>query len=501
MSFIRKIKKDGRIYLAEVENKRIDGKVIQRHIRYVGREADGKTILAASISDISIEQVKVYGPLLVLHHLAEEIGLSSLLGEYGNEILSLVFAHCMNYKSVNQMPRWFKRTDLNLLLDLEDLTEDRLLKALDYLEAQDSWQLQKRIFENIKRKYNLDNKGIIYDVTNTYLYGNRCLLGKLGHDKEGVKGRKLIQIGLGVTKAEGIPVFHKVFNGNIHDARTFQDIIASFEEYGIEDGLIVFDRGISSKRNCEDIKQLRWKVLCGLPINGKLKEFVRLVIVGNNLSQYGNRVRLNKTSFYVVTRPYEIGHVRGTIAVCFNERLSREIKESRYDEISYAEILVKEGKTIKPEMQKFFDKKENLLKLKMLEAEEFDGYSCIFTTAVLDKEEMVKMYFDKDLIEKAFQSLKGVIKIQPIRHWLYNRVIAHVFVCYLSYLLLSLLKIRLKKIGLSPIEALIELDSLYKVYIKDQRKGFKVSKIVTLSKEQEKILKTIDKKLLTLCSV
>jgi transposase len=34
------------------------------------------------------------------------------------------------------------------------------------------------------------------------------------------QGRPLIQIGLGVTQDEGIPVFHKTFDGNIADART-----------------------------------------------------------------------------------------------------------------------------------------------------------------------------------------------------------------------------------------------------------------------------------------
>jgi transposase len=63
---------------------------------------------------------------------------------------------------------------------------------------------------------------------------------------------------------------------------------------------------------------------------------------------------------------------------------------------------------------------------------------------------MVSTYFDKDLVEKSFRSLKGVIKLRPIRHWLYNRVIAHIFICYLAYLLLSLLKYRLNKIEVSP---------------------------------------------------
>jgi hypothetical protein len=92
-------------------------------------------VLATSISDVEVEEVKLYGPLLVLHQLAQEIQLPDQLGAYSQEILSLVYAHCLDYRSLNHMPTWFARTDLNFLLDLEGLTEKRLVGALDSLEA------------------------------------------------------------------------------------------------------------------------------------------------------------------------------------------------------------------------------------------------------------------------------------------------------------------------------------------------------------------------------
>ena len=500
MSFMKRKKRNGQIYLSEVENIRIEGKVVQRHIRYIGKEADGKTILSSSISHIAVDQVKVYGPLIVLNHLANEVGLPLILGEFASEILSLVYAHCIDYRSINQMTRWFERTDLNLLLNLEEVTEARFLSALDILEKQDFVKMQKQIFESVTKIFKLSEKGILYDVTNTYLYGKKCPLGKMGKDKEGVKGRPLIQIGLGVTKAEGIPVFHQVFDGNIADARTLQDVITSLHEFKIWDGLIVFDRGISSKQNQKDIQGLTWKVVCGLPILDGLKDFLRPIISKNNFLNYESRVRLNKAAFYVSTVPYTLGEVKGEIAICFNEQQKKDLKESRYDEIDEAKRLLSQGKQIKPELDKYFDKKGNLSHQKLQEAEEFDGYSVIFTTAKLSPKEIVKIYFDKDLVEKAFQSLKGIVKVQPIRHWLYNRVIAHVFICYLAYLLLSLLKLRLKKIDISPIEALNELETMYKVYMRDTKKGFKISRIVTLTKKQEHILKSVDRKLLKECS-
>jgi transposase len=342
-----------------------------------------------------------------------------------------------------------------MLLDLEGLTEKRLVQALDSLEKLDSDTLQSKIFESVKKRYHLTETGVVYDVTNTYLYGKKCSMGKEGKDKEGVKGRPLIQIGLVVTKDEGIPVFHKTFDGNIHDSRTFQDVISSFSQFGLKAGaLCIYDRGITSGRNILDIQVLDWDTLCGVAINPELQRIWREIRADGNMAQFDNRVRLNDTIFYVVSKPYTIGDVKGTIAFCFNERQQRTIKESRYDEITDAQKLLKNNKTIKAGLEKYFDKKGEVIKSVLEKAEEFDGCSTIFCTRKIPKDELIRLYFDKDLVEKAFQCIKGITNLQPIRHWLSNRVRAHVFICYLSYLLLSLLKYRLNKVTISPQEAL-----------------------------------------------
>lgn len=496
MAFIKKSKRNGKIYLNEVENTWVGGKCVQKHIRYIGTEVDGETKLASSISDIEIEEVKIFGPLIVLHHLAEEIGLPALLGEYAPEILSLVYAHCLNYQSINRMLAWFKRTDLAMLLDIECLTEKTLLDALDSLDKIDVENLQLEIFNALDKKFKVARKGLVYDVTNTYLYGKNCSLGKAGHDKEGVKGRPLIQIALAVTQDKGLPLFHKVFDGNIHDARTLQDVASSMKQYRIKSGLIIYDRGITSAENIDVFNDLHWDTLCGVPIRDNLKKKLRQFIKNKNFTCIDNRVKCNKTIFYVIMIPYKIGSVKVTLALCYNRRKAIDLRESRYDEIQNAQELLSRKKSIKSGLEIFFDEKGYLIKEKLKEAEEFDGYFCLFSTRSLSKNEMIRLYFDKDVVEKAFRCLKGITQLRPIRHWLYNRVIAHVMICYLSYTLLILLKEYLKKLNMSPEKALQHLDSMYKVYIKDTKKNFKISRIVTLSKIQKDILCAIDKKLI-----
>ena len=92
-----------------------------------------------------------------------------------------------------------------------------------------------------------------------------------------------------------------------------------------------------------------------------------------------------------------------------------------YDEITNAQLLLSRGKKIKSRLEKYFSESGKLLTEKIIQEEELQGYFCLFTTAEMTSEQIIKYYFDKDLVEKAFQSIKGIVRLRPIRHWLYNR--------------------------------------------------------------------------------
>ena len=109
MSFIRKIKKGNSVYLAEVENQRIGGKIVQKHIRYVGKEVDDKPILTGSVERSSVDKVTIFGPLLILDEIAKQIDLAEVLGDYGDYLLSLAYAHCVAPDSLKGMSHGIKR--------------------------------------------------------------------------------------------------------------------------------------------------------------------------------------------------------------------------------------------------------------------------------------------------------------------------------------------------------------------------------------------------------
>ncbi len=122
--------------------------------------------------------------------------------------------------------------------------------------------------------------------------------------------------------------------------------------------------------------------------------------------------------------------------------------------------------------------------------------SAIFSTKSMEEKEAVHGYFEKDKIEKAFRTLKSLLEMDKIRFWMKDKVKAHIFVCYLSYLLLSLLDYKLQKIGISAENALKIMESMHRVHITDPKTKNTFIKMVALTKQQENILKAINPKLM-----
>ncbi len=494
MVFVRKIRKGNYTYLAEVENKWIAGKVVQKHIRYVGRELNGKVIKSGSIENTEITKVTTWAPLLVLNTLAKQIHLSEILGDYGEYLLSLAYAHCLEPKSVNKMEDWFQRTDLHNMLSIKEVSEKKLYYAMDSVTEKNSDLIQKKIFNSVKHVHKLKPKGYFFDVTNVYFYGTECPIAKKGKNKDG-KHKPQVQIGLAVTEEEGIPIFHKTFEGNIFDSRIMHNMMMMFHDLNIKEIFMVWDRGVTSEENIVDAKQVGFEVICGLAIKQNVKKHVDQITENLSFLKLKNRVRLKKTILYCLKQKYKYGDINGYIVVCFNEETARINKEKRIDNIYKAKELLKKNKPISEGIKKYF-KENEINEEAILKAQKYDGYSALFSTKDLEIKKIVKHYFEKDKVEKAFRSLKSILGLRPIKHWLEERVRAHVFICYLSYLLISLLESKLISKNISAITALDKLSTAYKVHIKNKKIKKEFTKTVTLTKEQEKIMKAVDKKIL-----
>ena len=128
---------------------------------------------------------------------------------------------------------------------------------------------------------------------------------------------------------------------------------------------------------------------------------------------------------------------------------------------------------------------------KKIESNSDVGYSLIYNNTKYSSAEVVKRYYDKDMVERAFKQLKGVLSLRPIRVWLSNHITGHIKICYLAYAILSLMNYRLKKINISGVEALESLKYGYKVTLKDLTSNHEWSTHIPLEPKQKKVLEKL----------
>lgn len=502
LAFIRKHKRKGRIYLSEVENQRVDGKVVQKFLRYVGVSPDSeRSAFPTCNQELSLDGVKLHGSILALHSAAELLNLKEFLGEYYAPILALVFCHCHDYRGVKDMNRWLSSVNFYDILKVDKITEKQLHEAISAIEDMDILSIEKSIFEKMKDLFGDSSHGVVYDVTNTYLRGAASGLAKKGKDKEGVRGRRLIQIGLGMTDDKRLPIFHQVHPGNTSDLKMFQEGIEHLNRFGVTTGTLVYDRGMHDSSSILRLTNASWKIVGGVPIKGKVKDVISNLDL-KNLETLRNRLQQGKTVVYTKSIEYNFGGIDGRLIVVLNPLKKMTLKENRLDELTEAS---QSNKEITKKLKKYFNIDRKINSHAVKRAEHLDGLSAIFVTGKISIKTALDIYYGKDLIEKAFMALKSVLMMRPIRHWLDGKVKGHLFICYLSLALLTTFRCQLNKNGsrsvkdLSPERALKELESVYIIEYSKKVDDVKKSKlprnryqkVVTLSNLQKDIFSAL----------
>ena len=124
-------------------------------------------------------------------------------------------------------------------------------------------------------------------------------------------------------------------------------------------------------------------------------------------------------------------------------------------------------------------------------ARKLDGRSLLFSTDItMGGKEVIRTYFQKDHIEKAFRYLRGNACLAPIGYQLPNRVEAYLSVVnFISYELIAAILWKIEKFNIGiGYESLMEKAS--KIYeIEFTSKGSKLYRWTHISKEDEKLFK------------
>jgi transposase len=343
-------------------------------------------------------------------------------------------------------------TTLGEMLGVEGADEDELYAAMDWLLPR-----QERIEEELAKRHLGEGTFVLYDVTSTYFEGRRCPLARLGHSRDGQKGKLQILFGV-LTDAEGCPVAVEVFEGNTGDPKTVASQVRKLRErFRLQRLVLVGDRGmLTAARIREDLRPaegIEWITALRSPAIRKLAEAgllqlslfdekdlaeitspdypgERLIVCKNPLLA---AERARKREELLVSTERELEKVAAATRRTKNPLRGKEKIALRVGKVLGRFKVGKHFRLRITERGLSYERDET----RIAEETALDGLYVIRTSLGkehLDAPGAVRSYKGLAQIERAFRSLKSVdLHVRPIHHRLANRVRAHVLLCLLAY--------------------------------------------------------------------
>jgi hypothetical protein len=344
-------------------------------------------------------------------------------------------------------------SSLGEVLGLGPVAEREVYAALDWLLAQ-----QPRIEAGLARRHLKDGTLVLYDVSSSYLEGRKCPLARFGYSRDHRADRPQIVYGLLCTR-EGLPVAVEVFDGATADPSTLSRQILKLKvRFGLDRVVLVGDRGmITDARIRDDLKPagLDW-ISClrapqiqalateGGPLQLSLFDERDMAEIAAPDTFPGERLIVCRNPLLAEERARK----RAELLAATERDLSRvklTVERKRAPLRGKAEIGLAVGAVLdKHKMAKHFEVTIGDASLAFRRTPDsiaretrLDGIYVVRTSVpgeAMAAAETVQAYKDLARVERAFRCLKTVdLEIRPVRHWMADRVRAHVFLCMLAY--------------------------------------------------------------------
>ena len=381
------------------------------------------------------------------------VGLEALVASRPSRqralVCAMVAARVLSPHTKLATTRWWHSTTLADEFGVADANEDELYAAMDWL-----LERQPHIEKKLAARHLRAGGLVLYDLSSSYFEGSCCPLGRIGHNRDGKKGKLQVNYGL-VSAPGGCPVAISVFAGNTADAKTLLPQVARVrEDFGIDTLTIVGDRGMISQKAIEALRSLEavaWitalksaqirslvesgSLQLGLFDERNLFEFTHGDFPGERLVACRNpqlaALRAHKRRALLQATVVELDKVRSMVehkrlrgADRIGVRVGRVV--NKYKMAKHFDL------TIEAQRFAFRIREEEVAKEAAL-----DGIYILRTplpAKKMDAAEVVRSYKSLSDVERAFRCLKTVdLQVRPIHHRLADRVRSHIFLCMLAY--------------------------------------------------------------------
>jgi len=474
MAYTRVKSQGGRFYLCEYESYWDPkmGRSRQRFLRYLGPcDKDGRSLARPMARVEHVHSTFSTGSLALFYAAARELELPdrfrAMLGvdrTTASLLLTLVLNQIVGRRPVSRLADWTLRSPLMTWEGLrpEDVTHDAFQSALMTLCRpapggfdNPGLELQHRLTEDWRRG-SREPAAAYYDITKQPYYGTECPYAALGHDGEGNLSN-VVGFGLVISRDHHHPVLCRPLLGSKNDTLSVRDTVNQLKDFGFERLTLVMDRGMVSEENLKVVtgagyeqvgivrgwNEAAWKYVTQWP--REALEQPRFVVSRSNgevaycrgwtASLFGRK----SMRVAAVLNPWRADQERGSRDLAMKELAEGKVPTERLRQIR--KVLGKDvAETARG--RRGFTVNEKAL----AEEEKGLGRFLLFSTdSSMDAETMFELYFQRDAIEKVFETMKGELSLGPIRYRRTDRLESYATIVYVAYLLWSWAERKLKE--------------------------------------------------------
>lgn len=513
--FVKVTQSGNRRYVQLVESFRdAEGRVKKRTVATLGRLDQLGTELESVISGLmrvtgralpepaqppalSFESARALGDVWALSDLWNSLGFDQLRQVFRRTRLRIDVEALVRVMVINRLCdpdsklgvlRWLETVSLPGSVP-ETIKHQHLLRAMDAL-IEHREAVDDVVSALLRPLLDQELAVVFYDMTTIRAEGLSEQEGEVRHygmAKEGLIARQFM---LGVVQtAEGIPLYHEVFDGNTAEVTTLKPTIEKIiARFPIKRVIAVADRGLLSTDNLNELQAMR------LP-SGKPLEFI-LAVPGRRYSEFAELLSpfqqsqcLNATSEVsgevqwdglrlVVAHDPHTAAEKSAQRDCTMAELERKTSEWSgkldaqdagvrrrgrklsdggararfYHEVCESHLARIVRVDLKSELFSYSINDEALAHARLM-----DGKLLLVTNvADLRPEHVIERYKSLADIERGFRVLKSEIEIGPVYHRLPDRIRAHAMICFMALILYRVMRQRLRAshTGLSPERAL-----------------------------------------------
>jgi transposase len=500
----------GKTYYYARECQRINGKPKIVRTVYLGSADD---LIAAALQRKHDQapqphsvDIAAFGDVAAVYDLAQQIGLVELLDRHlpkrdqglsvGQYLLLAALNRAVGPTSKRQFADWYRATALPRLIPATpaQLTSQAFWNHFDVIEEQHIEAAERELSQRLIAQFQLSLRTLTYDGTNFFTFIDTRTPAELpqrGHNKQKRNDLRQVSLGMLVSTDFHVPLFHKIYAGNVPDSTIFQTITEElrvrYRELArdCEHITLVFDKGNNSEEAFQTLDQTDFHFI------GSLVPSHHADLLDVPASRYQPLAgeRLQDVRAYRTTR--EVFGQERTIVVTHNDNLLQgqlqglttalEKARGKLSDLQTKLRRRREGRTrggkaptvasIRKQAQEALTG-QHVKTVLQVEVEDGAVPTLTFKTdqtalaRLIDKQlgktilftdnddwtnaEIVLGYRSQHHIEDAFRQMKHphYLGWQPMFHWTDSKIRAHAFTCVLALTLSSLLQRTLHQKGL-----------------------------------------------------